>query len=95
MASMLEITIVWLEKALVLVLRFPKSLPWIAVLILIRLAAILLVDVLNFDSALQVIMCALRSFLHLVEEKLSAFLLIRKICFVLFNLLIYNTKHFL
>lgn len=52
MASVLEITIVWLEKALVLVLRFPKSLPWIAVLILIRLAAVLLVDIQNFfDSA--------------------------------------------
>lgn len=79
MASMLEITIVWLEKALVLVLRFPKSLPWIAVLILIRLVAVLLVDILNFfDSAFQVIICALLSFLRLVEKKLSAFLLIHK-----------------
>lgn len=53
MASVSEITIVWLEKALVLVLRFPKSLPWIAVLTLIRLVGVVLGNVLNFfDSAI-------------------------------------------
>ena len=48
MASVSEITIVWLEKALVLVLKFPKSLPWIAVLTLIRLVGVFLVDTSKF-----------------------------------------------
>lgn len=42
-----EITIVWLEKALALVPKFPKSLPWIAVLTLIRSVGVSLGTLLN------------------------------------------------
>lgn len=68
-------------KGLVLVLRFPKSLPWIAVLTSIRSVGVPLVDTLNLlDSAFGAVTCVLLSFLHLVEGKTGAFLLIHKRC---------------